>query len=118
MRRRSDPEESTNRRYFSNLSKFIDGVRSDDLRTMLATYYKISKDKAPTPEKMRQKSREYMLMKPKSTHTQKAGTCKEGASHKGRHGTNLETSWTNVGYAQIVDERIIMWRILRPTSRA
>ena len=32
---------------------------------MLATYYTLSKDSAPTPEEMRQKSREYMLMKPK-----------------------------------------------------
>ena len=35
LRRRSDPEESTNRRNFSIASKFIDGVKSDDLRTML-----------------------------------------------------------------------------------
>ena len=39
LRRRSDPEESTNRRSFSIASKFINGVKSDDLRTMLATYY-------------------------------------------------------------------------------
>ena len=65
LRRRSGPEESTNRRNFSIASKFIDGVKSDDLRTMLATYYTILKDNAPTPEEMRQKSREYMLMKPK-----------------------------------------------------
>ena len=65
LRRRSDPEESTNRRNFSIASKFIDGVKSDDLRTMLATYYTLSKDSEPTPEEMRQKSREYMLMKPK-----------------------------------------------------
>ena len=65
LRRRSDPEESTNRRNFSIASKFIDGVKSDDLRTMLATYYTLSNDSAPTPEEMRQKSREYMLMKPK-----------------------------------------------------
>ena len=65
LRRRSDPEESTNRRNFSDASKFIDGVKSDDLRTMLATYYTLSKDNAPTSEEMRQKTREYMLMKPK-----------------------------------------------------
>ena len=65
LRRRSDPEESTNRRNFSIASKFVDGVKSDDLRTMLATYYTLSKNSAPTPEEMRQKSREYMLMKPK-----------------------------------------------------
>ena len=65
LRRRSDPEESTNRRNFSIASKFIDGVSSDDLRTMLATYYTLSEDNAPTPEEMREKSREYMLIKPK-----------------------------------------------------
>ena len=64
LRRRSDPEESTNRRNFSIASKFIDGVKSD-LRTMLVTYYTLSKENAPTPEEMRQTSREYMLMKPK-----------------------------------------------------
>ena len=65
LRKRSDPEESKNRRNFSVASKFIDGVKSDDLRTMLATYYTQSKDNAPTPEAMRQKPREYMLMKPR-----------------------------------------------------
>ena len=64
-RRRSNAEESTIRRNFSIASKFFDGVRSDDLRTMLATYYTLSKNNAPTPEEMKQKSIEYMLMKPK-----------------------------------------------------
>ena len=63
LTRRSDPEESTNRGNFSIASKFIDGVNSDDLRTMLATYCTLSKDNAPTPGEMRQKSRENMLMK-------------------------------------------------------
>ena len=84
MIRRSDPEELTNRRNFSIASKFNDGVRSDDLRMTLATYYTLSKDNAPTPEEMRQKSREYMLMKPKKYSYSE--TCKGGASHKSRHG--------------------------------
>ena len=49
LRRRGNPEESTTRRNFSIAPKFIDGVRSDDLRTMLATYYTLSKNNAPTP---------------------------------------------------------------------
>ena len=53
QRKRSDPKESTNRRNFSSASKFIDGVKSDDLRTMLATYYTLSKDNAPITEEMR-----------------------------------------------------------------
>ena len=50
--------------------------------------------------------------------TKKAGTCRGEASHKDRHGTNLETTWTKLGLAQIVDKRIIMRRIARHTSRA
>ena len=34
LRRRSDSEESTNKRNFSIASKFIDEVKNDDLRTM------------------------------------------------------------------------------------
>ena len=44
LRRMSDPEESTNRRNVSIASKFIDGLKSDDLRTMLATYHTLSKE--------------------------------------------------------------------------
>ena len=57
--------KSTDRRKFSIASQFIDWVKSDDLRTTVATYYRLSKDSASTPEEMRHKSREYMLMKPK-----------------------------------------------------
>ena len=56
FRRISDPQESTNRRNFSIASKFINGVKSDDLRTMLATYYTLSKDNAPTPEECASRS--------------------------------------------------------------
>ena len=57
LSRRSDPGESTCRRNFSITSKFIDGVQNDDLRRMLATYNSLSKDNAPNPVEMRQKSR-------------------------------------------------------------
>ena len=97
LRRDSDPEESTNRRNFSIASKFVDGARSDDLRTILATYYTLSKDNAPTPEEMRQKSKKYMLMKPKKISFSENRSMPGGANNKGRHGTNLETTWTNEG---------------------
>ena len=118
FRRRSDPEESTNRRNFSIASKFIDGVNSDDLRTMLATYYTLSKDSAPTPEEIRQKSREYILMKPKKYSYSVNRNMQGGVKHKGRHGTSLEMTWTNVDHLQIAGQRIITWRIARRTSRA
>ena len=49
---RSDPEEYKNMRNFSFSSKFIDGLKNDDFRTMLqkvAIFYTLSKDNAPTP---------------------------------------------------------------------
>ena len=105
LRRRSDPEESTNRRNFSIASKFIDGVKSDDLRTMLARYYTLSKDSAPTPEEMRQKSREYMLMKPKkysyseNRNTQGGGQPQRSSWYKPRDDMDKRRSCANCGSA-------------------
>ena len=105
LRRRSDPEESTNRRNFSIASKFIDGVKSDDSRTMLATYYTLSKDSAPTPEEMRQKSREYMPMKPKkysyseNRNTQGGGQPQRSSWYKPRDDMDKRRSCANCGSA-------------------
>ena len=105
LRRRSDPEESTNRRNFSIASKFIDGVKSDDLRTMLATYYTLSKDSAPTPEEMRQKSREYMLTKPKkysysdNRNTQGGSQPQRSSWYKPRDDMDKRRSCANCGSA-------------------
>ena len=118
LRRRSDPEESTKRRNFSIASKFIDGVKSDDLRTMLATYYTLSKDRGTTLEEMRQKSREYMLMKPKKYSYSDYRNMQGGVNHKGRHGISLEMTWTNVDDAQTAGQLIITWRIAQHTNRA
>ena len=105
LRRRSDPEESTNRRNFSIASKFIDGVKSDDLRKMLATYCTLSKDSAPTPEEMRQKSREYMLMKPKkysyseNRNTQWGSQPQRSSWYKPRDDMDKRRSCANCGSA-------------------
>ena len=107
LRKRSDPEESTNRKNFSIASKFIVGVRSNDLRKMLATYYTLSKDNTPTPEKMRQKSREYMLIKPKKYSFSENRNMQGVSQKKDRHGTNLESTWTNEGHAQTAGRRTI-----------
>ena len=118
LRRRSDPEESTNRRKFSIASKFIGGVKSDDLRTLLATYYTLPKDNAPTLEEMRQKSREYMLMEPKKYSYSDNRNMQGGVIHKGRHGISQEMTWTNVDHAQTAGQLIITWRIAQHTNRA
>ena len=45
-------------------SIFINGVKNDELRTMLATHYTPLSTNAPTPEELRLKSKEYLLLKP------------------------------------------------------
>ena len=43
-------------------SKFIDGVKNDELRTMLATHYTPLSTNAPTPEELRLKSKELSVV--------------------------------------------------------
>ena len=66
LRRRSQPDESNRRMNLAVASKFIDGVKNDEHRTMLATHYTPLSTNAPTPEELRLKSKEYLLLKPPS----------------------------------------------------
>ena len=66
LRRRSQPDESNRRMNLAVASKSIDGVKNDELRTMLATHYTPLSTNAPTPEELRLKSKEYLLLKPPS----------------------------------------------------
>ena len=66
LRRRSQPDESNRRMNLAVASKFIDGVKNDELRTMLATHYTPLSTNAPTPEELRLKSKEYLLLNPPS----------------------------------------------------
>ena len=58
---------------------------------MLATYYTLSKDNATTPEEMIQKSREYMLMKPKKYYSYSDNRNVQGESQPQR------SSWYKPG---------------------
>ena len=66
LRRRSQPDESNRRMNLAVASKFIVGVKNDELRTMLATHYTPLSANALTPEELRLKSKEYLLLKPPS----------------------------------------------------
>ena len=66
LRRRSQPDESKRRMNLAVASKFIDGVKNDELRTTLATQYTPISTNAPTPEELRIKSKEYLYLKPPS----------------------------------------------------
>ena len=45
---------------------FMDGVRSDELKTMLATHFTLTADSRHTPDDLRMKLREYLLIKPRA----------------------------------------------------
>ena len=64
LRRRSQPDESNRKMSLAVASKFIDFVKNDELRTILATHYTRLSSNAPTPEELRLKSKEYLLLKP------------------------------------------------------
>ena len=48
LRRFSQPDESNSRMNLAVDSKFIDGVKNDELRTMLSTHYTLVSTNAPT----------------------------------------------------------------------
>ena len=66
IRRRSNPDERISERNLAVASKFMDGVKSDELKTMLATHFTLSLDQVPTPDDLRMKSLEYLLKKPRA----------------------------------------------------
>ena len=66
LRRRSNSDERISERNLAIASKFMDGVKSDELKTMLATHFTLSLDQVRTPDDLRMKSREYLLIKPRA----------------------------------------------------
>ena len=66
LRKRSQPDVSNRRMKLAVASKFIDGAKNYELRTMIATHYTPLSTNAPTPEELRLKSKEYLLLKPPS----------------------------------------------------
>ena len=66
LRRRSNPDEKIPERNLAIASKFMDGVKSDEVKTMFATHSTLSLDQVPTPDVLRMKSCEYLLIKPRA----------------------------------------------------
>ena len=58
LRRRSNPDETISERNLAIASKFIDGVKRDELKTMFATHFNLSADSVPTPDDLCIDSRE------------------------------------------------------------
>ena len=121
LRRRSQPDESNRRMNLAVASKFIDGVKNDELRTMLATHYTPLSTNAPTPKELRIKSKEYLLLKP----PKRSGYYKTIMAiltmdqlTRVTIGTNHGTTWTRDALVQIALRRTIMCQHAQPTNRA
>ena len=89
LRRRSQPDESNRRMNLAVASKFMDGVKNDELRTMLAPHYTPLSTNGPTPEELRLKSKEYLLLKPPS----RSGYYKNNYGNFNSGPTNQANNW-------------------------
>ena len=121
LRRRSQPDESNRRMNLAVASKFIDAVKNDELRTMLATHYTPLSTNAPTTEELRLKSKEYILSKPPSRsgkYRPKTAILTTDQQTKGTTGTNRGMIWTRDALVPIVVQRTIMCQHAQLTNRA
>ena len=111
LRRRSQPDESNRKMNLALASKFIDGAKNDELRTMLATHYTPLSTNAPTPEELRLKKKEYLLLKPPSKldiiRTIMAILTTDQQT-KGTTGISRGTIWTRGALVQIAVRRTII----------
>ena len=88
LRRGSQQDESNSRMNLAVASNFIKGVKNDVVRTMLATHYTPFSTNAPTPEELRLKSKEYILLKSlgrSGYYKNKYGNFNNGPSNQGNN---------------------------------
>ena len=85
-------------------SKFIDGLKNDELRTLVATHYTPLSINAPTPEEIRLKSKEYLLLKPplrSGYNKNNFGIFNNGLANRATICTNQVTTWTGDALVQV-----------------
>ena len=121
LRRRSQPDESNSRKNLAVASKFIDGVKNVELRTMLATHYTPLANNAPTPEALRLKSKKYLFLNLllDQVITKKTFMAFSTIDLLTRvtTGTNLGTTWTRDTLVQTAVRRTIMYKHAQPTNK-
>ena len=118
LRRRSNPDERISERNLAIASKFMDGVKSEELKTMLATHFALSLDQVPTPDDLRRKSREYLLIKPRAQNRySNYGKYSRTNTARTPVGTNLATTWIRGGPVRIVARWTTMFQHVLLTNR-
>ena len=89
LRRRSQPDESNRRMHPAVSSQFIDGVKNDHLRTLLATHYTPLSTNASIPEELSLKSKVYILQK----HPARSGYYKNNYGNFNNGPANQGNNW-------------------------
>ena len=121
LRRRSQPDESNRRMNLAVASKLIDDVKNDELRTMLATHYKPLSTNAPTPEELRLKSKEYLLLKPPSRsgyYKNNYGNFNSGPANQGNNWYKPMDDMDKIALVPIAVHRTIMCQHAQLTNKA
>ena len=96
LKRHSQPDESNRRINLAVASKFIDVVKNDELRTMLTTHYTPLPTNSPTPEELRFKSKEYILLNPPSRSGYKKNNNGNFNNGPANQGNNWYKPWDNM----------------------
>ena len=121
LRRRSQPDESNRRVNLVAASNFIDGVKNDELRTMLATHYTPLSTNAPTPEEMRLKSKEYLLLKPPSRsgyYKNNYDNFNNGPANRGNNPKDHMDKRRSCAICSLVDHHVSACRIYEQGKKA
>ena len=121
LRRRGQTDESNSRMNLAVASKFIAGVENDELRTMLATHYTPLSTNASTPDKLKLKFKEYLLLEPPLS----SGYYKNNLAiltmdqlTRITNGTNQGKTWTRDALVQIAVLRTIMYQHAHTINKA
>ena len=111
LRRRSNPDYRISERNLAIASKFIDGVKSDELKTVLGTHFTLSFDQVPRPDDLRMKSRQYLLIKPRAQIvTAIMATTAEQTLARIPVGRDLMTTWLQGGHVR----NVVRWTNMFP----
>ena len=120
LRRRCQPDESSSRLNLAVASKFLDGVKNDELRTMLATHFTPFSTNAPAPKKLRLNSKDYLLLKPpmrSGYYKNNYGSVSNDLQTRVTTGTNPGMTWTRDALGQTAAPRTIMYQHPHLTKR-
>ena len=121
LRRRSRPDESNIKVNWAVASKFIDGVKNDEIRTMLATHYTSLSTNATPPEELRLKSKQYQLLKPlmrSGFYKNQYDKFNNGSARQGKNWSKPSMTWTGDALLQTAVRHAIMYRHVQPIKRA